>query len=112
MIDQGQSGFIVNKVEEAVTAVERAKGLGRAGVRGCFERRFTVERMILCAFSLFFFRFSITSVTVTASFWQRLIHIGDIEIDSASEMGKIVLDDIHYPERYANMILDELRRRN
>jgi len=45
VIDQGQSGFIVNKVEEAVTAVERAKGLGRAGVRGCFERRFTVERM-------------------------------------------------------------------
>jgi hypothetical protein len=49
---------------------------------------------------------------VTASFWQRLIHIGDIEIDSASEMGKIILDDIHHPERYANMILDELRRRN
>jgi Predicted membrane protein len=54
----------------------------------------------------------IQDVTVTASFWQRLIHIGDIEIDSASEMGKIILDDIHYPERYANMILDELRRRN
>jgi len=54
----------------------------------------------------------IQDVTVTASFWQRLIHIGDIEIDSASEMGKIILDDIHHPERYANMILDELRRRN
>ena len=54
----------------------------------------------------------IQDVTVTASFWQRLIHIGDIEIDSASEMGKIVLDDIHRPDRYANLILDELRRRN
>lgn len=54
----------------------------------------------------------IQDVTVTASFWQRLIQIGDIEIDSASDMGKIILDDIHHPERYANMILDELRRRN
>ena len=54
----------------------------------------------------------IQDVTVTASFWQRLISIGDIEIDSASEMGKIVLDDIHHPERYANLILGELRRRN
>lgn len=54
----------------------------------------------------------IQDVTVTASFWQRLISIGDIEIDSASEMGKIILDDIHHPERYANLILDELRRRN
>jgi uncharacterized membrane protein YdbT with pleckstrin-like domain len=54
----------------------------------------------------------IQDVTVTASFWQRLIKIGDIEIDSASDMGKIVLDDIHHPERYANLILDELRRRN
>jgi membrane protein YdbS with pleckstrin-like domain len=54
----------------------------------------------------------IQDVTVSASFWQRLINIGDIEIDSASEMGKIILDDIHHPERYANLILDELRRRN
>jgi uncharacterized membrane protein YdbT with pleckstrin-like domain len=54
----------------------------------------------------------IQDVTVSASFWQRLIHIGDIEIDSASEMGKIILDDIHRSERYANLILDELRRRN
>ncbi|HKP11462.1 MAG TPA: PH domain-containing protein [Blastocatellia bacterium] len=54
----------------------------------------------------------IQDVTVSASFWQRLISIGDIEIDSASEMGKIILDDIHHPERYANLILDELRRRN
>ena len=54
----------------------------------------------------------IQDVTVTASFWQRVIHVGDLEIDSASELGKIVLDNIHHPERYSNMILDELRRRN
>ncbi len=55
---------------------------------------------------------NIQDVTVTASAWQRLINIGDIEIDSASEGGNIVLDDIHYPERYASIILGELRRRN
>ena len=55
---------------------------------------------------------NIQDVTVTASAWQRLINIGDIEIDSASEAGKIILDDIHYPERYASIILSELRRRN
>jgi len=55
---------------------------------------------------------NIQDVTVTASVWQRLLKLGDIEIDSASEAGKITLDDIHNPDRYANMILDELRRRN
>lgn len=55
---------------------------------------------------------NIQDVTVTASVWQRLLKLGDIEIDSASESGKIILDDIHNPDRYANMILAELRRRN
>lgn len=55
---------------------------------------------------------NIQDVTVTASVWQRLLNLGDIEIDSASESGKIVLDDIHHPERYANTILAELRHRN
>lgn len=55
---------------------------------------------------------NIQDVTVTASVWQRFLNLGDLEIDSASETGKIVLDDIHHPERYANMILAELRRRN
>ena len=55
---------------------------------------------------------NIQDVTVMASVWQRLIKIGDIVIESASEQGKIVLDDIHYPDRYANIILGELRRRN
>src|SRR5438309_7851494 len=55
---------------------------------------------------------NIQDVTVTASVWQRLLKLGDIEIDSASETGKIILEDIHHPDRYANMILAELRRRN
>jgi uncharacterized membrane protein YdbT with pleckstrin-like domain len=55
---------------------------------------------------------NIQDVTVTASVWQRFLNLGDLEIDSASETGKIVLDDIHHPERYANQILSELRRRN
>lgn len=55
---------------------------------------------------------NIQDVTVTASVWQRLLNLGDIEIDSASETGKIILDDIHHPDRSANMILAELRRRN
>jgi membrane protein YdbS with pleckstrin-like domain len=52
----------------------------------------------------------IQDVTVKASVWQRLLKLGDIEIDSASETGKIVLDEIHNPEYYANVILSELRR--
>jgi membrane protein YdbS with pleckstrin-like domain len=52
----------------------------------------------------------IQDVTVKASVWQRLLKMGDIEIDSASETGKIVLDEIHNPEYYANVILGELRR--
>jgi membrane protein YdbS with pleckstrin-like domain len=55
---------------------------------------------------------NIQDVTVTASVWQRLLKLGNIEIDSASEAGKIILNDIHNPDRYANMILAELRRRN
>ena len=54
----------------------------------------------------------IQDVTVSSSMWQRLVGLGDILIDSASETGKIHLDDIHHPERYADMILGALRRRN
>lgn len=55
---------------------------------------------------------NIQDVTVSASVWQRFMNLGNIEIDSASETGKIILADIHHPERYANQILAELRRRN
>lgn len=54
----------------------------------------------------------IQDVTVTAAAWQRLANLGDIVIDSASETGKIHLDDIHRPGHYADLILNELRNRN
>jgi membrane protein YdbS with pleckstrin-like domain len=54
----------------------------------------------------------IQDVTVTSSVWQRFLGLGDIVIDSASEAGKIHLDDIHHPDRYADQILNELRRWN
>ena len=54
---------------------------------------------------------NIQDVTVTASVWQRFLKLGDIVIDSASDMGRIHLNEIHHPERYANIILGQLRRR-
>ena len=54
----------------------------------------------------------IQDVTVISSVWQRFLRIGDILIDSASETGKIHLDDIPTPERYADMVLAALRHRN
>jgi membrane protein YdbS with pleckstrin-like domain len=55
---------------------------------------------------------NIQDVTVTASVWQRFLKLGDIVIDSASDMGRIHLNEIHNPEYYANIILGQLRRRN
>jgi glycosyltransferase involved in cell wall biosynthesis len=46
VIDDRQSGFVVDNVGQAVRAVESAKKLNRASVRACFERRFTAERMV------------------------------------------------------------------
>ena len=45
VLEEGTSGFIVDTVEEAVTAVRRIGSLDRAKIRAEFERRFTVERM-------------------------------------------------------------------
>jgi glycosyltransferase involved in cell wall biosynthesis len=45
VVTPGVSGFIVESIEEAVEAVQRAGALPRARVREEFERRFTVERM-------------------------------------------------------------------
>ena len=45
VIEQGASGFVVDTVDQAVAAVERAASLDRAKVRAAFERRFTAERM-------------------------------------------------------------------
>ena len=45
VVDHGESGFIVESVDEAVEAVEQVKGLSRRGCRDVFERRFSVTRM-------------------------------------------------------------------
>jgi hypothetical protein len=45
VLEDGTSGFIVDTVEEAVSAVRRIGSLDRAKIRAEFERRFTVERM-------------------------------------------------------------------
>ena len=45
VLEDGASGFIVDTVEEAVTAVRRIGSLDRAKIRTEFERRFTIERM-------------------------------------------------------------------
>ena len=45
VIDDGESGFIVENEHEAVRAVRRLRDLDRRGVRAAFERRFTAGRM-------------------------------------------------------------------
>lgn len=45
VLEQGLSGFVVDKVEEAVAAVQQIENLDRVQVRAEFERRFTAERM-------------------------------------------------------------------
>jgi glycosyltransferase involved in cell wall biosynthesis len=45
IVADGVSGFVVDTVEGAVTAVRRLASLNRANVRAEFERRFTCQRM-------------------------------------------------------------------
>jgi glycosyltransferase involved in cell wall biosynthesis len=45
VIEDGVTGFLVNGVDAAAAAVERAATLDRARVRAAFERRFTARRM-------------------------------------------------------------------
>lgn len=45
VIDDGETGFVVNSIEHAVAAVERVGALNRARCRAVFEARFSVERM-------------------------------------------------------------------
>ena len=55
----------------------------------------------------------IQDVTVSASFIGRLLGLGDIRIDNASEnLGQIVIRGVRDPKRYADMLLAELRRWN
>ena len=45
VIDHGETGFLVDSVDEAVAAVHHAARIDRAGVRAVFERRFSIERV-------------------------------------------------------------------
>jgi glycosyltransferase involved in cell wall biosynthesis len=45
IIEDRASGFVVHSIDEAVSAVHRAAEVSRAGVRRCFEARFTSRRM-------------------------------------------------------------------
>jgi glycosyltransferase involved in cell wall biosynthesis len=45
IIEDGVSGFVVEKESEALTAIGRAQHLDRRQVRASFERRFTARRM-------------------------------------------------------------------
>jgi glycosyltransferase involved in cell wall biosynthesis len=45
IVEENVSGFVVDTLEEAVTAVRRIGNLNRVNVRAEFERRFTDERM-------------------------------------------------------------------
>ena len=49
---------------------------------------------------------SIQGVMVSQTLKERLIGIGDVEIDSAAVEGKIVMTDIKDPGKYAEMILE------
>jgi membrane protein YdbS with pleckstrin-like domain len=53
----------------------------------------------------------IQDVTVSATPWQRLVGIGDVVIDNASEEGgKIVLKNINSPRKHADTLLQQMRR--
>ena len=45
VIDEGESGYLVESIDAAVEAVGRCRVLPRERVRACFERRFTARRM-------------------------------------------------------------------
>ena len=53
----------------------------------------------------------VQDVTVSAGIMQRMLGIGDIVIDNASENGgKIVLANIDSPRKYADRLLAQMRR--
>jgi glycosyltransferase involved in cell wall biosynthesis len=45
VIEHGQTGFIVDGLDEAVAAVEKARTLRRLAVRRGFEKRLSIERV-------------------------------------------------------------------
>ena len=53
----------------------------------------------------------IQDVTVSASMTQRMLGFGDVIIDNASEDGgKVVLDGIDSPKKYAELMLRQMRQ--
>jgi uncharacterized membrane protein YdbT with pleckstrin-like domain len=53
----------------------------------------------------------IQDVTVSASMTQRMFGFGDVIIDNASEDGgKVILDDIDSPKKYAELMLRQMRQ--
>ncbi len=55
---------------------------------------------------------NIQDVTTSATIGQRLIGLGDVIIDSASDAGKITMRNIRNPRRYADLVLAQLHRWN
>lgn len=55
----------------------------------------------------------VQDVTVTSSIAGRLLGLGDIIIDNASDAeGRLVIKGVREPKRYADILLGELRRWN
>jgi uncharacterized membrane protein YdbT with pleckstrin-like domain len=55
---------------------------------------------------------AIQDVTVNATIVQRLLGYGDVIIDNSDERrGTVILRNIHNPRHYADLLLQELRRR-
>jgi glycosyltransferase involved in cell wall biosynthesis len=46
IVRDGESGFLVGSLDDAVAAVRRVEGLDRAAVRASVERRFDMNRMV------------------------------------------------------------------
>ncbi len=55
---------------------------------------------------------NIQDVTTSATIGQRLIGLGDVIIDSASDAGKITMRNIRNPRKYADLVLAQLHRWN
>lgn len=53
IIRHGEGGFLVQSVEEAVTAVEASESIDRAGIRASVETRFDAGRMVDEYFALY-----------------------------------------------------------
>src|SRR2546423_1263963 len=53
IVRNGESGFLVGGLDEAVAAVGRVEGLDRAAVRASVERRFPLNRMVHAYLALY-----------------------------------------------------------